>query len=264
MMNIYCVSDLHLCDKGPRDNFAFEGRETRFHSFLNAVEAEHAELVILGDLFDWWQTNLSRSVVIYRELLDRLADLKAVWVIGNHDGDLVHFLGTDLMPAHPFFARATSPFIRDVGGRKILFMHGHEGDPYCNDTNPGIGEITAIISALLEDRNKTPFQLSHAVEDTFVGTLENALTLWRRLTFQASRFDEMLGGVENYRIKRGADVVVCGHTHQAGRIGHHHYNAGSWCRTNDTYIRITESGSCHVFEWPKGCQPLDCDALELQ
>ncbi len=62
-MPIFCVSDLHLCDRGFRDNFAVEGREARFYKFLDYVEAERGQLYVLGDLFDFWQANMSRAVV---------------------------------------------------------------------------------------------------------------------------------------------------------------------------------------------------------
>ena len=39
-MPIFCVSDLHLCDRGFRDNFAVEGREARFYKFLDYVVAK--------------------------------------------------------------------------------------------------------------------------------------------------------------------------------------------------------------------------------
>ena len=78
-MPIFCVSDLHLCDRGYRDNFAVEGREARFYEFLDYVEANGSQLCILGDLFDWWQSNLSKSVFAYRDLLvsPRWLDLAA-------------------------------------------------------------------------------------------------------------------------------------------------------------------------------------------
>ena len=37
-MPTFVVSDLHLADKGPRDNFAYQGREERFYNFLKFVE----------------------------------------------------------------------------------------------------------------------------------------------------------------------------------------------------------------------------------
>jgi hypothetical protein len=36
--------------------------------------------------------------------------------------------------------------------------------------------------------------------------------LWRKLTFQHGRLDEMLDGVEAYRKGKRADVVVYGHS----------------------------------------------------
>lgn len=252
-MPVVCVSDLHLCDRGPRDNFHHDGREIRFCEFLDFVEAQRGHLYILGDLFDWWQANLSKAVVSYLDLLDRLSAMKATYVVGNHDGDLNHFIGTGLMPGHPFFQLARRAFEQTIGGRRFAFLHGHESDPYCRDANPGTGEITSIISGMLEDRNRSPFDANrHAVEDKFVGTLENALTFWRHLTFQHGRMDEMLDGVEAYRMERKADVVVYGHTHEPGRIGDHHYNTGTWAREHDTFVRIEDDGQVSIWEWLPG------------
>jgi UDP-2,3-diacylglucosamine pyrophosphatase LpxH len=257
-MPLYCVSDLHACDKGPRDNFSFEGREERFENFLDMVWHDNGRLLILGDLLDWWQVPVGSAVVAYRPLLDRLASIGAKWVIGNHDNALAPLIGSPLMIDHPLFKTCCHPFVEEIGGRKFLFMHGHEGDPYCCDMNPGTGEIVAIIAGMLEDRNKGPFTRNHhAVEDEFVGTLERALTIWRTLTFQHGLQAEMVSGVEKYRIEHQADVVIYGHTHVPGRMGDYHFNTGSWARTNDTYVKIEDDGTVNVWEWlgtwPKPC-----------
>ena len=255
-MPIFCVSDLHLCDRGCRDNFAVEGREARFHEFLDFVEAEGGQLYILGDLFDWWQANLSKSIRAYQDLLARLTHmgpLGALWVVGNHDNALTDFIGSAVGLRGLELPAMSKAFEATIGGRRFAFLHGHESDPYCRDLNPGSGEITAIISGLLEDRNRGPFDRHcHAVEDQFVGTLESALTLWRKLTFQHGRLDEMLDGVEGWRKEAGADVVVYGHTHEPGRVGDYHFNAGTWARTNDTFVRIDENGQASLWEWLPG------------
>ena len=78
------------------------------------------------------------------------------------------------MVDHPLFKRSCRAFEEEIGGYRFAFLHGHEADPYCCDPNPGAGEITAIISGMLEDRNKGPFAGDgNAVEDQFVGTLES-------------------------------------------------------------------------------------------
>jgi predicted phosphodiesterase len=82
------------------------------------------------------------------------------------------------------------------------------------------------------------------------------LTLWRKLTFQHGRLDEMIDGVEAWRKEAGADVVVYGHTHEPGHIGDHHFNSGTWARTNDTFVRISDNGRAAVWEWRHDNQPV--------
>ena len=258
-MPTYCVSDLHLCDRGPRDNFCFEDREQRFHRFLNLVERNRGRLLILGDLFDWWQVPVGSAVTAYLPLLDRLAQMGATWIVGNHDNALAPLIGTPLMPDHPLLKTACHPFEEIIGGRNIAYLHGHEADPYCCDLNPGTGEITAIISGMLEDRNKGPFHNHHAVEDEFVGTLEGALTLWRKLTFQHGRQEEMVDGVEQYRRNHKADVVIYGHTHAPGYIGDYHFNTGCWARDHDTFVCISDGGMVSAWECLPEREPVPFD-----
>ena len=249
-MPLFCISDLHLCERGPRDNFPCNGREERFNNFLNHVESSGGKLLILGDLFDWWLANMGASILAYLPLLDRLDSLGASWVLGNHDNAFWSMVGSPVMIAHPMFRRSCHAFEATIGGRKFAFLHGHETDPYCRDLNPGIGEITAIISGILEDRNKSPFdRQGHAIEDDFVGTLEKALTLWRTLTFQQGRQLEMVNGVEKYRKEKQADVVVYGHTHQPGFRGDYHFNTGCWARQHDTFVVVNDNGTASVWEW---------------
>ena len=83
-MPIFCVSDLHLCDRGYRDNFAVEGREARFHKFLDYVEAEGGRLYVLGDLFDWWQVQSEHGRSRPTETcLDRLAHMGSAGACGS-------------------------------------------------------------------------------------------------------------------------------------------------------------------------------------
>jgi len=250
-MPIFCVSDLHLCDRGPRDNFCVGGREERFCRFLDHVQKQSGRLFILGDLFDWWQVNLSNSINEYRKLLNRLWQDDAVYVPGNHDNALSNFIESILMPKINLLYEMKLPFSRGICGRHFTFLHGHEADPYCSNSNPGIGEITAIISGMLEDRNKSPNYKGHAIEDRFIGTLDKMMSLWRKLAGETGRLDEMINGVEEYRKQQGADVVVSGHTHIAGQISDFHYNCGSWCRDCDTFVRIEDEGIADVFEWTK-------------
>jgi len=262
-MPIFCISDLHLCDRGPRDNFNIENREKRFFRFLDYVKRANGQLYILGDLFDWWQVNLSESMLQYEKLINRLCEMDSIWIVGNHDNALINFIGNFPNMEYLFgISKSMSlPFSKIINEKKILFMHGHEADPYCNNPNPGIGEITAIISGMAEDRNKSPNYKGHAIEDRLTGTLERLLTRWRKLTKQNGRLEEMINGVEEYRKKQNADVVIYGHTHEAGQIGDYHYNCGCWCRRRDTFVVIWDDGEICTLEWTKENKPFRYDNI---
>ena len=239
MSSLFAISDLHLCDKGSRDNFAVRG-EDRLLRFLDYVDHEQGTLLVLGDLFDVWQCNFSASVMAYQKLLRALAcvgPLGARWVVGNHDGLLVKFLGTGIQLVNACLPTMSGPFEVTVGGRRYAFAHGHEFDNTCNSLNPGIGELTAIISGMLEDR-KGPD--TGTTEDRFIGSLEFPLNLWRAVSHQVSRDEEMLNNAITYRKEAGADTLVYGHTHTAGRVGDSIFNTGCWCRDTDTFIRIND------------------------
>ncbi len=109
--SIFVISDLHMGDGGPRDSFAVGDRERQLALFLDYVANQQGELMVLGDLFEFWQMNLSAIILRHRPLLDRLAGMQATYVLGNHDGDLEHFVGTDLLSC-PFFQRMRGPIER--------------------------------------------------------------------------------------------------------------------------------------------------------
>ncbi len=252
--DIICISDLHLCDKGYRDNFYARG-EKRLLKFLDFVDDSGCELFILGDLFEWWQCNLSSSLLQYKELIKRLDCVGpmgkgACWIAGNHDNLLTGFLpnytgfklgGIEL----PYLRKE---FIAPINERKFLFCHGHESDATCRSLNPGVGYITAIISGMMEDRNKGPND-GVAIEDSFISTLERALNTWRWLTRKHNRRKELIDSVEAYRQKKNADVVIYGHTHEPGQLGNYHFNCGCWCREQDTFVRIRTDGTANTFIW---------------
>ena len=56
---VVVISDLHLGDRGPRDSFAVGDREKQLTLFLDFVDQQQGELVVLGDLFEFWQMNVS-------------------------------------------------------------------------------------------------------------------------------------------------------------------------------------------------------------
>ncbi len=153
---IFVISDLHMGDGGPRDNFPLNNREKELGLFLDYVAGQQAELIVLGDLFEFWQMNLSKIVVKHLPLLDRLAAMNATYVLGNHDADFDHFIGTGFL-AHPLFQRMCGPFERQIGGKRFKFMHGHEVDPVNAGDTPGKGESSASSRGCLKTRTNRPY-----------------------------------------------------------------------------------------------------------
>ena len=232
---IFCVSDLHLGDRGCRDNFAVGDREKKLDKFLDYVGGN--QVLILGDLIDCWTTNMSRAYHAYSKLFNRLWQMEAVWILGNHDNVLQP---TDPWP-WPNCPERAENFTAKINGKSFQFIHGHGVDTACNTPNPGIGNITAIISGLLEDRNGGPTR-DGFIEDKFISVLEKALKLWRK----EDRSKELLEKIKGYRT---SEVLVFGHTHQAGQVGDTVYNCGCWCRDRDTFVQIDDRGSVSVNEW---------------
>ena len=250
--DIFVISDLHLGDGGVRDKFEARGKTPELRAFLDHVGSEGGELFILGDLFELWQMNLSLLLVRRREILDHLAALAPVYVPGNHDVDLAHFIGTDFLD-HPFFRSMRAPFVRDLGGRRYRFFHGHETDPFNAGSDPGFGRMLAIFGGIFEDENGSPLLASgEGVGDVLEQFGESMLTIWqcavatmkdrpadaagRDLRPNAAltpaqdpdRLVEHVAGVRADLEQSGYDVAVLGHTHKPGRIGDWYFNSGTW------------------------------------
>ncbi len=273
--DIFVISDLHLGDGGLRDKFGSADKTRQLRAFLDHVGSEGGELFILGDLFELWQMNLSSLLVKRREILDHFASLDVVYVPGNHDVDLAHFAGTDFIH-HPFFQRMSKPFIREVGGKRYSFSHGHETDPFNAGDDPGFGRMLAIFAALFEQQKGSPLLAGgEGVAEVLEQFGESMLTIWKvaaaavaRKTGAASRkagpnsaltpaqdpdrLREHVAGVRAALERAPYDAAILGHTHKAGRIGAWYFNSGTWVGSRCTYLRISADAEVHYHEWKEG------------
>jgi UDP-2,3-diacylglucosamine pyrophosphatase LpxH len=272
--SIFVISDLHLGDGGVRDNFAIDGREEQLDMFLDFVSDRQGELVVLGDLFEFWQMNLSHIIINRMRLLDRLAAMDATYVLGNHDSDIDAFVGTGFL-RHPLFDRMSGPTTREIGGKQFRFMHGHEVDPGNKDDWPEKGRVFCILAGLFEDRNNSPvYPSGDFVEDDLERIGEGLLGPWAALASKLGRFFRLGGlGIDGgsltpaqnrnrtrqildaYRQDKdsnGYDVLIAGHTHQPGRIGNWYFNSGTWARKLNSFIEIAPTGFATVFDWVEG------------
>lgn len=272
--SLIVVSDLHMGDGGPRDNFAADGKERQFSLFLDYVEAEGAELYILGDLFEFWQANVGRVIVHRMPFLERFARMKAIFVVGNHDSDLEDLIGTGLLN-HAFFERMSGPFSRRIGDRTFQFMHGHEVDPFNRDGTPRWGRILAILGGIIEDRKGSPLLSAGGLtEKTLLRVSRSFMWLWNISVnrFEKGRPDEPVHSMsesltptqEPGRVKgilalyqkdrrhKGYDCLVAGHTHKAGLVGGWYANSGCWVGLRNNFLQIAPDGTVQVWEWKNG------------
>jgi UDP-2,3-diacylglucosamine pyrophosphatase LpxH len=269
---IFVISDLHMGDGGPRDNFAVGQRKTEFLGFLDYVKQNDGELMILGDLFEFWQSPLGKVIMSNTNLMDKMADLEATYIIGNHDADISAFIGKNML-THPFFKRMSVPIVRGIGGKKFKFQHGHEVDPFNSAEEPSWGRMLAIFAGIFEEKNGSPMLPSgETVEESLEKFGEMLLRFWNWAVGKLKSSvrgnapapkpkDELTpaqnpslisGLLEKYRENRaseGYDIAVVGHTHQVGQFEDWYFNSGSWAGENNEFLTISPEGKMDFHHW---------------
>ncbi|MBU1107098.1 MAG: metallophosphoesterase family protein [Candidatus Riflebacteria bacterium] len=258
--DIFVISDLHLGDHGKRDNFFLSGKDKNgktverlklFEDFLEMVKKNNGQLVILGDLFEFWQANIGEVIRINLPILDKLAEMKAVFVVGNHDIDFEPLVEErENVFKHPFFSSMTSSFIMNIGGKRFKFFHGHEVDPYNQGNSPAWGRMMAIFAGIAEDKFGVKFNDQLTMEDflskTGEGLKAGLMSFWEGI---GEKWDHLIGNdhkngltpaqnkslvgehfehMENEKKKNEFDIAICGHTHMAGKFEDWYVNSGSW------------------------------------
>ena len=206
--------------------------------------------------------------------MDRLAQLQARYVIGNHDADFEEFVGSKLL-SHPFFERMSGPFSRTIGGKVFQFMHGHELDPFNRDGTPGWGRILSILVGIMEDRKGSPLLSAGGfTEKSLLRLSRGFMWMWNQSVnwfeksksrrtptdFEASltpaQAPEKVKGImisyQKDRLAKGYDVLVAGHTHKADSRGGWYYNSGCWVGLRNHFLRIEPDAQVFVCEWKNG------------
>jgi len=272
--DIFVISDLHMGDGGPRDNFAVGDKEKQLNLLLDFVKNKQGELIIIGDLFEFWQASLGQVLVNRRSLIDKLTDMGATFVVGNHDADLEALIGSAML-GHRFFTKMSRRFIRDINGKKCMFMHGHEVDPYNKGDVPGWGRIATIFAGICEDFNRSPVletgetvedwlhKIFRPVEKLFKRIIRPFIRVWNfiKMTFIIGRHTpaqnprlakKMLHLYKDDKLKEGYDVAIVGHTHKAGRFEDWYFNSGCWAEEVNSFVRISKAGEVEIFDWKDG------------
>ncbi len=279
---IVVASDVHVGDGGFRDSFSHPGspRPEQFLAFLDWVGTLDAELIILGDLFEFWQANLSRVLThpLSVEIAAKLDALEAVYILGNHDADLVGFVGTDFL-CPPLFRRMSGPVFRIMGEKRFLFMHGHEVDPLNAPERPGWARMMSIFVGICEDKFGRPMQPRRPLVKAFArlgrwflragagtyGRIKNRHGGPRLGEGELTPSQDPQQARHMLRVYRALhehpdapdewhtfDCLVTGHTHSPGRMNGWYYNSGSWSTTDNNFLRISPAGDVDVYDWNDG------------
>jgi len=268
---IFIISDLHIGSGGPRDSFSQYNRCAYFENFLNYVEKEDGELIILGDFIDLWRFSFKKVVKARRDLLDRLAEMKVCCVPGNHDLALNRFINSQDVP-HPFFKKIKEPFVRIIGDKKFSFLHGHELDPMNRNLTHRVGRILGLSSSLVEYAKGYPVFSSDVIEETLLSIEEKLFLFWLNFVRQLANFTGLSGlptlhnaqvlprqkRIEKlllkYELKKqidGNDITISAHTHRACRFQEWYFNSGSWTDQTNNFIQILPDGKVNIFDWEK-------------
>lgn len=127
-----CIPDMHLLEKGPTDDFidgnpAHLDRFLEFMDFLNDLKKkEEMEVIQVGDMYDLWQARGNTNLIVqaYTDIIGLMDKLKPVYVVGNHDIDLVRWF-KDKGEA---FGRRWRYFSTVKGKTRVIYEHGFQAD----------------------------------------------------------------------------------------------------------------------------------------
>lgn len=233
------ISDLHLGTPGCQAAHLLE--------FLRHTESRY--LYLVGDIVDGWQLkrrwywHQTHNDVVQKVLRKARKGTQVVYIAGNHDEALRHFLGVDFGGIEI----RDEAVHRTADGRRLLVIHGdlfdavvqrarwlaHLGDwlyGLALKLNQGMNHLTARLG--LSYWSLSQF-LKHRVKNavSYMTDFEEALAHEAR--------------------RRDFDGVVCGHIHKAEirDIGGILYcNDGDWVESLTALVEL-DSGELRLIDW---------------
>jgi len=255
--DIYIVSDLHMGNKSPTDNFY--SVEQRFIDFLTYFEKlDNSVLIINGDTFEFWQSSMSEVFQANYLLIDRIIKDKTLFIAGNHDYELLPLSETPLLNSQ-FLSNVFENIILDFSPKKIKIMHGHEFDPF-NSAGKSLitGKIITLIFALLEydyPNSGIEGRFQRYVEPIVRKIIFFVTSLYKFIFinhFNKYTSEGLQGVLETYHQNHPNEILVCGHTHVAGWWKDYYVNSGAWVESVDPhYIKIDRTGRISLYTWPE-------------
>ncbi|MBK8981364.1 MAG: UDP-2,3-diacylglucosamine diphosphatase [Ignavibacteria bacterium] len=225
-INTLIVSDIHLGSPVARPKEVLE--------LLQGFNFKR--LILLGDIFD--DLNFKRlkkehwNLLSYiRKLSNPGKNIEVVWVEGNHDEGLIDKL------SHLIGIEAYSEYEFEIGGNKIIAVHGHQFDRFLYE-NIVISNISSFIYNKIQKYDRDNQALSRFIKRKSKG--------WLRLSHKVA--DSAI----EYAKRKNRNTVICGHTHQTLQKtsgGVTYFNTGCWTDIPSTYITIDFEGNVRISEF---------------
>lgn len=235
---LFFMSDAHLGADSPADEHT---KTTRLHGFWEHVGESGADLVIVGDLFDFWfefRHAVPNLGLDHLEALRRLvlAGRRVHYVAGNHDFWAGRYLRDDIgIQFHP------EELAMVAGGARVVFRHG-------DGWLPGEHAYRFMRSVMRNPVSIRLFQMLSpdlgfplARRVSHMGKERHTLTE-RALSANAE--------AARRRLREGADVLITAHLHTPL---HFVWPEGQWLVTGDwmrhfTFGTITAAGP-ELYYW---------------
>jgi len=152
-----CIPDMHLLERGLNDDF-LDGKPSYEERFLNLLdfllelrqeEGEDLEIIQFGDMFDLWQAKGYTNMIVeaYPNIIGLLDKIETIYVVGNHDIDLVRWY----KDKGETFGRRWRYYSKAEGRLRAMYEHGFQAD-FTNNQDSLLGaigrEVTRIVGMM--------------------------------------------------------------------------------------------------------------------
>lgn len=278
MGKIIIISDLHIGDKTKSDDFYTHGSLEPFLEFLNWVKLQDdiKEMVFAGDVFELWQSSISRTFQSYPEIWKKLYEIKdsgkkMIYVPGNHDSlpftrfsiDEIPFdVGPLQVTPHCILDEtkdlAFSYYVPEVAPN-LWIEHGHRFDESCESatTISGKNKLMNILSRFFTWITGVFEKSWDTIDEVILSKInffkkdEYKEILKRLKSFKSPTSKRYKGDLTEYfdrafemssKLKTdNRKIIIIGHTHRAtikkdDSKNLTYVNTGSWVTKKKTFV----------------------------
>ncbi|MDZ7314983.1 MAG: UDP-2,3-diacylglucosamine diphosphatase [candidate division KSB1 bacterium] len=239
MSRLYIISDLHL---GAESKALEREKEEKAYSFFCHVKKERGDLLIVGDLFDFWFEYRHAVPKRHFRILSILSlmskSIPIHYLVGNHDFWLNSFISEEIgLIVH------ADDFSFQYDGLRIYVRHG-DG---LLKSDHGYRLLKKIL------RNRLSINLYRAVHPDIGIPLALYCSGLSRKAGEKNGKDYRDDDYRDFafqKIEQGYQVVILGHTHVPALAAYQngvYLNPGFWGK-NFTFA-VLDDGAAKLFRW---------------